>query len=501
MTNWSRFGSVLGLVMSMGWLAGCSEPPGAVAGGGDSAPASGDESGSATIAVAIAPAGAQCLVVNAVTSANMTVSKQFALTAGSASTGFSFGTLPNGPTSFSGYVYNVACASVGSNQPTYQADPVLVTIMGGATITVTMNVRPINPVVTNINFVPNVVSVAAGEMSTFITTSGAPQQWGWQATNNPLPSAVPGLADAVQISAGYYHACALRADGSVWCWGSNGNGQLGPNVALGAFSSTPVQVPLTGPITMLAAGWFHTCAYRASGGTGPATYCWGYNSNGQLGNNTTTQSATPVQAMTTYTLRSLAAGGYFTIAATNDGHILSWGSNANGQLGDGSKTDHWLPTNSYGVATVQQVVGGYGHSCALRADGTAQCWGSNTYGQLGDATTVDHLNPAPIAAVIPGPLKQLTAGTYHSCGRTTDGRVFCWGYGYDGEIGDLAGVSRSSPTQVSFGGLTASALATGMYHNCALLSSLSLVCWGANAEGQIGDGTYNSEFGPVPVMF
>jgi alpha-tubulin suppressor-like RCC1 family protein len=485
----------------MAALTGCSSPPSTVVGahGDPSGGSAGDELGSASFELTVVPAGAQCLVLNAVTSANMTVSKQFALTAGSSSSNIAFGTLPNGPTSFSGYAYNVACASIGTNSPTWQSDPILITVQSGAVVSAALTFRPVNPVNASVSFVPNLLGLAAGAMSTVVATDGAPMHWGWINNSTPSPQKVPGLSDATAVTAGYYHACALRADGTVWCWGYNTAGQVGPGVPIGGSAMTAVQVPLTGAMTMIAAGGFHTCAYRANP---VGIFCWGSNSNGQLGNNSTVTSATPVAVSTSYyPLRHLSAGYQHTIAATNDGHLLVWGANANGQLGDGTKTDRLTPVYVYSPSTVVQVAGGAAHSCGLRADGIAVCWGYNGYGELGDATTVEHLTPAPIAAVIPGPLKQIVTGNYHTCARTTDGRVFCWGYNFDGEVGDLTTVTRTTPTAVDLGGATATTLAAGNYHSCALLSTTGLACWGTNQNGQIGDGTTNFAFGPVKVVF
>ncbi len=183
------------------------------------------------------------------------------------------------------------------------------------------------------------------------------------------------------MAAGGAHTCALRNDGTVYCWGDNWEGQLGDGTT--ALSRpTPVAVAgLTGA-TALAAGGSHTCALQSDG----TVACWGDNYYGQLGDGTTTSRPTPVAVAGLSGATALAVGGSHTCALRNDGTVACWGANYYGQLGDGTFTDRLTPTAVAGLSGATAIAARGSHTCALLADGTARCWGNNEYGQLGDGT-------------------------------------------------------------------------------------------------------------------
>src|SRR5262249_12144547 len=142
------------------------------------------------------------------------------------------------------------------------------------------------------------------------------------------------LGGVVALAAGADHTCALRADGSIYCWGGNTTGQSGT-----AAGTTPVTTPaqvngLGGPAIAITAGAMHTCALGVAA-SGTQVACWGYNGNGQLGNGTTTDSASPVVSLTG--VRSISAGGNHTCAVLADGGgVECWGDNGQGETGDGT---------------------------------------------------------------------------------------------------------------------------------------------------------------------
>jgi len=331
------------------------------------------------------------------------------------------------------------------------------------------------------------------------------------------------LTGVAQISAGGSHACVVKTDGTAYCWGYNGNGQLGDNT--NTQRNTPVQVHgvndsgyLTS-VSQISVGGNNTCAVKTDG----TAYCWGYNGNGQLGDNTNTQRNTPVQVhgvsnsgnLTDVSQITASTGrysyDYTTCAVKTDGTAYCWGNGTKGQLGDGTNRYMYTPVQVHGVSDsgyltgVAQISAGESHICAVKTDGTAYCWGTNSYGERGDNTGYGYIDvPAQVHGVNDSgyltSVSQISDGSSHTCALKTDGSVVCWGKNDNGQIGDNTTTQRNVPTQVS--GLTSgvSAIATRGLHTCALKTDGSVVCWGGNAGGQLGDGTPLKSIIPGAVL-
>ena len=486
--GWKMLDAAGALSAGLSIAAGCAPPPRTDAAGSDT-------QGEASF-LTVAPAGALCIRVTATPSSGSAVVQTFSTTSGASTANFSLGTLAPGSYTFTADAFGVACASIGSNQPIDKADPVAATIRAGVVTALAFTFRPLDVVSASANFVPNVVGLAGGGFESFALTDTGLDAWG--ELGSTVPVAVVGLSAVSAAASGNSHACAIRAsDQTVWCWGSNSFGQIGPAVAMGGFSSTPVQVALPGiKASLIAAGTNHTCAYSSSTFT---VYCRGFNGDGELGNNSTVNSSTPVVALANTPIRTLSATQSFTIAAGGDGTHLGWGSNANGQIGDSNLANHLVPV-AVTDPTVQMVAAGGFHACSLHDDGSVWCWGRNDSGQLGDGTSLSRTTAAQVS--LPVAAKVVTTGLQHTCALLFDGRVACWGYNFDGEIGDLTSTDRLNPTFVGLGGDTGQKLATGGDHNCVYTTtSLSVLCWGMNAFGQIGDGTLDAAFGPTKVAF
>jgi alpha-tubulin suppressor-like RCC1 family protein len=204
-------------------------------------------------------------------------------------------------------------------------------------------------------------------------------------------------------------------------------------------------VGLPSGIAAIAAGGHHTCVVTTAG----AVWCWGSNSNGQLGNGLTTDSGVPV-AVTSLSsgVVAVAAGGAHTCALTAGGGVLCWGWDDYDQLGNDSTTDSHVPVPVTGLASgVAAISAGYAHTCALTTAGAVQCWGYNVYGQLGNGYTTTGLVPAPVFG-LSSVIAQVSAGNAHTCALTTAGAVQCWGYNAEGELGDMLNASTTLPVTV-----------------------------------------------------
>jgi len=207
-----------------------------------------------------------------------------------------------------------------------------------------------------------------------------------------------------------------------------------------------VQAPGGVTFAALATGLDHSCGLATSG----AVYCWGYNAFGQLGDNTTVDKPTPVQAgaPAAVTFATVEAGYAHTCAVTSAGAAYCWGGNGNAQLGDNTTVDKLVPTAVQGGVVFAVVSGGGNHTCGVSTSGIGYCWGANGSGQIGDNTTLAKLAPAVTAGSLS--LSVAAAGLNHSCAVAAgaSASVYCWGANDHGELGDGTTVPRLVPTRV-----------------------------------------------------
>jgi alpha-tubulin suppressor-like RCC1 family protein len=250
------------------------------------------------------------------------------------------------------------------------------------------------------------------------------------------PLRVPGLTGVAQISSAPTGTgtCAVRRVGTVWCWGNND--------ALQWYRLTPVRLAGLSGVVQLGTGYHHQCARLSTG----AVRCWGYNDYGQLGNGTVIDSATPV-AVTGLAGRvtQLDVSGWHSCVRKADASVWCWGWNAAGQIGDGSTTDRLVPTKSLMTNATSTQLGDY-HTCARTKANRAKCWGGNGYGQLGNGSTV--ARPTPVAVVGLTGVKAVIAGREHTCAVLADTTMRCWGYNEDGQLGNGTTASSTFPTPV-----------------------------------------------------
>ena len=266
------------------------------------------------------------------------------------------------------------------------------------------------------------------------------QRVGTSDVYDSIPYHVPGLSGVIQVAMGFAHAAALRADGTVWVWGGGlfgqlGNGQMGP----GTLSLLPIQVPGLSGVVSIATGGYHTLALRADG----SIRSWGMNADGQLGDVTTENRASPVNVVGP-TATAVAGGNNHSLMLREDGSIWGWGYNDQGQIGDGTNVGKTGPVPSLATSGFTGVKAGVFHSLALKEDGTAWAWGYNFYGRLGDGTQTDRWSPVQITAL--SDVVEICGGAGHSLARTSDGGAWGWG---NNEWGQLSiGTNTNSPVPV-----------------------------------------------------
>ncbi len=310
-------------------------------------------------------------------------------------------------------------------------------------------------------------------------------------TTRTQPKQVAVLQDTRKISAGALHTCAISSD-KAWCWGDNARGQLGDGTKLK--KSIPVEVVGLNAITDLSAGDFHSCAAL----TGGTAWCWGRNNHGQLGNGSLVDSSFPVQVSglsDVVNVRTslnfdinVASPNASTCALLGNGQVACWGANSKGTLGDGTTQDRQTPVFSAGIQDAVGVAMGREHTCVVHASGTVSCTGANYFGALGDGTQTDRTTHVPAQGL--NGVCAVAAGEFHTCALTNAGAVYCWGGNNAGQVSPPKVGQGHVPLPTLLAGVSnAIGIATGVGHSCARLKDGSVRCWGANGHGQLGSTT------------
>ena len=362
-----------------------------------------------------------------------------------------------------------------------------------------------------------------------------PVAWGYnvsgQLGNNittdshvPVPVTTVGTPLANQtilaFSAGTDYCLALCSDGTLASWGDNYLGRLGNNTTPGSkvpVAVTTVGTPLAGKIVVaISAGFSHSLALCSDG----TLAGWGGNSFGGLGNSSTTDSSVPVAVTTAGTFLAgkqvvkIREGTYYTLALCSDGTMVAWGNNQYGQLGNNSTTQSTVPVAVTTAGTPLQdrsVVAielGSGHSLALCFDGTLVAWGHNDFGQLGNSSTTDSSVPMAVTtagtALAGKTVLAVAAGSDHSLALCSDGTIVSWGYNADGELGNNSTTSSNVPVAVTttgtaLAGKTVIGISAGDYYSVVTCSDGSVVTWGNNSNGRLGNNSTMNSIVPVAV--
>ena len=329
-------------------------------------------------------------------------------------------------------------------------------------------------------------------------------------------------SDVTAISAGQLHTCVVQSGAAkCWGYnpygqlgnGANSDGD-GP-ITYNEYSPADV-VGLSGDVITISAGEHHTCAI-----VNGAVKCWGYNLYGQLGNGANEDGNGPAIAKAyspvdvvglSGNITAISAGSYHTCAIVN-GAAKCWGDNTSGQLGNGANEDGdgpaivkaYSPVDVPGLSSgVTAISAGFDHTCAI-VNGAAKCWGRAQDGKLGnnDATT-DHYVPVDVASLSSG-VTAISAGSYHTCA-IVNGSAKCWGSGLYGRLGTGSGyVGYEEKIPVDVPGLSSGVTAiSAQHHTCALVDGAAK-CWGPNGYYQLGNENpivpTNPIYTPVEVAF
>ena len=294
-----------------------------------------------------------------------------------------------------------------------------------------------------------------------------------------------------RIAAGDKHTCAIAVNNIIWCWGDNQFSQLGSSALPDLPSLIPVQttsLPGSRIAHRVAAGANHTCVLATDG----TVWCWGQNGNGNLGDGSFLNQGDPVQVVLDGTATMIAAGGSTTCAALSDNSLKCWGKGSSGQIGNGAALlSNGTPVSTSLVPdsfTVAHIEIGTTHSCAISVAGAAWCWGQSTFGRLGTTASSNAVTPTATAS-LGSTASEVAAGGAHTCALLSNGTISCFGSNNMGQLGQaLATTSSSTPTLVTLAA-TATHVTAGSQFTCALLSTAVVHCFGDNASGQLGSGS------------
>lgn len=296
-----------------------------------------------------------------------------------------------------------------------------------------------------------------------------------------------------QVATGEKHICVLLEGGYVRCWGENQHGQLGYGhtkwIGDDEKPSSADYLDLGGKVIQITAGWYHNCALLESGDV----KCWGWNNRGQLGydhtNNVgddeTLSTLKPV--LVNGKVAQLSAGIYHTCAVLDSGKMDCWGSSDTGQL------------TSRVPNSIVKISSDLNHNCVILMTGEVQCWGWNKFAQLGyvhPSNTFQYSNTGRLIKLDEKVL-DITAAHHHTCVITESGNVKCWGLNDEGQLGYGHKKSMVLGDKADvFGNVAISGeavqITSGVFHTCVLLSSGQVQCWGKNDWGQLGYGYTNT---------
>ncbi|MCO4762007.1 MAG: hypothetical protein KC502_10920 [Myxococcales bacterium] len=295
------------------------------------------------------------------------------------------------------------------------------------------------------------------------------------------------LGEVKDIAQSWEFGCAVLKTGTLQCWGSNSHGQLGAGDSVPKLLTKPYPVKTTEKFDFVALGTTHGCALRSDG----TAFCWGIGTSGQLGDGKGGLSNVPVKVIGMQPIEKLTLGEAFTCALDMNGKAWCWGANYESQLGNGkggASQSSKVPVEPTGLTgVVSDIDAGRAHTCALTG-GDVWCWGRNKSGQIGNGSSgLDVSKPAKVFGLTFKP-DNLAVGGNTSCAYKLGGKVACWGSNSHGQIKSPATTMPvKEPTEIP-GLIDVTDVAVGPKHICALISGKQVACWGDNYSGQLGVG-------------
>ena len=363
-------------------------------------------------------------------------------------------------------------------------------------------------------YTSSVTTISAGsDYSLALFYNGTVMSWGENnlgqlcngtTVDSTSPVNVTGLTNVKAIATGDSHSLALLNDGTIMAWGSGAYGQLGDGER--SNSNVPVKVSSTNfptgtTVEAISAAGRYSLALLSDG----SVWAWGYNSYSGL--DFTAQSNVPAKIPSLTGVTEISAGLYHVLVLLNDGTVEALGYNVAGQLGNGTTVSSTVPVVVTGLTNVQTIIAGYKTSYAILNDGTVKGWGDNTYHELNDGTTTNQTSPVAVLGL--ANIKTIATsvasfGLGHSLALLNDGTVKAWGKNIYGVLGDGTAVDTDGTTPVTVSGLASvSAIATGPTHSLAFSDdgNGTIMAWGNNDLGQLGNGTTAMSYLPTPVIF
>lgn len=290
--------------------------------------------------------------------------------------------------------------------------------------------------------------------------------------------ALPDSGVVPTVSVGYEHTCAVRADGSGWCWGRVLCGALGQGESGAGVEPTPARVAPPEPVewASVAAGFTLSCGIDREGGL----WCWGCDG---LGDDGLHDLPVPVEPGITWSHVSAGAGN--GCAIRTDGRLFCWGDNDYGEVGDGTTEERRQPTEVQGGGSWRDVLTAGKFVCALRNSGRLYCWGASGYGLFGLRS--DEYVTAPRAVLPSVQWRSVSAGSDMLCAIQTDGTLWCWG---------ATPEQQGGPPEQLGSDTDWASVALGLELDCALKQDGSAWCWG---QAPVGDGSFRPAEEPVRV--
>ena len=299
-----------------------------------------------------------------------------------------------------------------------------------------------------------------------------------------------------EMQAGRNFTIALKADNTLWAFGSNTYGQLGSGNTTSSINA--LQIGTDSDWSKIAVADYSVLAIKTNG----TLWAWGRNESGQLGIGNIIDVSVPTQVGTASNWQQVSIGRWGAMGIKTDGSLWAWGRNELGMLGDGTTTDQLSPVQIGLENNWSKVTMGYYHTLAIKTNGTLWSWGSNAFNQINGST--DEVVSIPTQMGTATNWTEIAAGNAHNLAVRTDGTIWSWGMGSFGSLGHGNFTNLETPTQIG-NETTWQKIAVGLGHNIALKTDGTIWTWGLNNSGQLGNGTIDitlpttAELVPVQV--